>query len=132
MFALLGEPLAVDLVNTVPATASGPVDLLSNTSDRDAWLAAHPELPHAPVRERPSVEQLRTLREALARLFTAAIDSRRPLSAYLALLNELSARAGEYDEIAWPRDGDPEHRVTTPPRRPTRSSPRSRDQGSRF
>jgi predicted RNA-binding Zn ribbon-like protein len=112
-FALLGEPLAVDLVNTIAQTPAGAVDLLATTADRDAWLVAHPTLPVAPAGQRPSLEQLRALRDALARLFAAALDSRRPPEAGLALLNELSARAAEYDQIAWPRGGDPARRVAS-------------------
>lgn len=35
---LTGEPLAIDLVNTFPNTADGPVDLLADIAQLRAWL----------------------------------------------------------------------------------------------
>src|SRR5437762_478140 len=94
-FPLLGEPLAIDLVNTVVGTRDGPHDLLASPGALDAWLQAEAHrLPAAaPSSAGPSREAVVQLREALRALIRAAREGGAPEPAALAIVNVASAAA---------------------------------------
>jgi predicted RNA-binding Zn ribbon-like protein len=102
-FPLLGEPLAVDLVNTVVGTRDGPHDLLASPGGLDNWLQAeaHRLPPGAASAAAPSRDTAVQLREALRALFRAALEGAAPESAALAVVNEASAAAPPHSEVVW-------------------------------
>lgn len=94
VFRWLGEPLAIDLANTVMVIAgSDAVDLLSSADDLRVWLD----------RERPRLgecgfaaehlDELRELRDAVRELFAAAVEGRAPRPKALQRVNAASAAA---------------------------------------
>jgi predicted RNA-binding Zn ribbon-like protein len=93
-FALLGEPLALDLANTVVA---GGRDLLATEVDLAAWLDA--ESGRLPARAAPTaelLEALRALRTELGQLLGAALAGERLPKAAADRVNETSALAPSY------------------------------------
>src|SRR5262245_45926129 len=96
---LLGELLAIDLVNTVAAVGPGGavVDLIATPDRLRYWLGAQadrlgadPDSTEALLRELPSVL---ALREALRTLFRAAMGGESPDVEALAVVNAASADA---------------------------------------
>jgi predicted RNA-binding Zn ribbon-like protein len=85
-FPLTGEPLAVDLANTVVAGPGGPRDLLAEEAAVRAWLDLHG------VGDAPAAE-LRRLRDALRAVFQAVVDGTEPSAGSLRRINEASAAA---------------------------------------
>lgn len=90
-FRLLGEPLALELANTVPRRhAGGADDLLGNPNDAVAWLVAEglsrPDDPDLAFAE------LVALRNAVRDTAEALIAKRRPSADSLHTLNEVAAR----------------------------------------
>ncbi len=123
-FPLLGEPLAVDLINTVAAVGPGGalVDLITTPDALAAWLCA--EAPRlgtngspldAPL---PSLEAVHALRGALRALFRAVLRGEPPDPAAVATVNRASAAAAPYAVLVWPAEGAPsaavEHRAPDP------------------
>ena len=103
-FPLTGEPLALDLVNTVIADAAGGVsDLLDDDEAANEWFALHEtELDTArgsPVARGDLVE----LREALRVLLQAATEGRRAPRRALAHVN--AAAAGGHRALRWTAGG---------------------------
>jgi predicted RNA-binding Zn ribbon-like protein len=110
---LLGEPLPVDLMNTVWADRDGVHDALRDTPARTAWLQA--------VRDRVtfgshvSVTTLCTLRDALRRLAATATADDRPAArsaipdhaTALTVLNNACAAAPTWSRLHWPTDAAP-------------------------
>ncbi|MEK6227791.1 MAG: ABATE domain-containing protein [Actinomycetota bacterium] len=94
-FPLLGEPLAVDLANTIMRGDDGVTDLLRDVPALHEWLEIHAaELPSGGRPNRaPSAYRLRELRDALSELFGAAIERRESGEPTLALVNDAAAAA---------------------------------------
>jgi predicted RNA-binding Zn ribbon-like protein len=122
---LLGEPLPVELMNTVWADREGRHDSLTDARDLAAWLAAvAPHLPEgapAPAGAAGAdvtdtlVVEYRALRDALRRLAAAATGDDRPaaldgspsLAEAVASVNRACALAPGWSRLAWPDGGDP-------------------------
>ena len=105
---LLGEPLALELANTIVAGPDGEIDLLAAPGERDAWIRAHlDELPAAALEQQPSGAQLRALRDAVRQLVGAAIESRPPPPAALDELNAAARLAAPTPVLVWPQAGAP-------------------------
>jgi predicted RNA-binding Zn ribbon-like protein len=112
-FPLLGEPLAVDLVNTVAAV--GPngalVDLIARPDGLRAWLDAQAERldaePESIGALLGDLHRLQALREALRSLLRAAMRNELPDMEALALVNAMSAAAPCAPVLDWPSDGPP-------------------------
>ncbi|MEU4673531.1 ABATE domain-containing protein [Amycolatopsis sp. NPDC023774] len=114
--ALLGEPLPVELMNTVNAGREGVTDALTDESDVAGWLAAvAPRLDtEAGVvldgDSAPVADRLRRLRDALRALAAEATADPRPVAVEvdraeaLATLNDLAQTRAE---LVWPEDGEP-------------------------
>lgn len=99
-FLLLGEPIALDLVNTLVPTAYGG-DLVA-TPDRIAdWLRAEADRLPAHALEPPGVAALGVLRAALRALFEAALDHTTPPGAPLRKVNAASRAGPRYLELEW-------------------------------
>jgi predicted RNA-binding Zn ribbon-like protein len=112
-FPLLGEPLALDLVNTVAAVGPGGavVDLIATPDGLRAWLGAQAErlgsdrdTTDALLRELPSVL---ALREALRLLFRAVMRGGSADPEALARVNAMSAAAPLYQMLEWPAGSPP-------------------------
>jgi predicted RNA-binding Zn ribbon-like protein len=112
-FPLLGEPLAIDLVNTVAAVGPGGsvVDLIATPDGLRAWISAQADRlgavqdsTDALVRELPS---LLALREAIRALFRAAMRDEPPDAGALAHVNGASAAAPYYPVLEWEAEVPP-------------------------
>jgi predicted RNA-binding Zn ribbon-like protein len=123
-FPLLGEPLAIDLVNTVAAVGPGGavIDLIATPDGLRTWLDAEGdrldvdrEATDALLAELPS---LLALREALRSLFRASMRDEAPDAETLALVNGASAAAPFYPILEWPAGSPPRaltrHRTAGP------------------
>ena len=102
-FPLVGEPLALDLVNTRPTTPTGTVDLLTTSAGLEAWLAvqAH-RLPTDPNQITPAdLAEVLALRGHITTAINATRRGRRPPSAVLQVLARAEACAARWREITW-------------------------------
>jgi predicted RNA-binding Zn ribbon-like protein len=122
---VLGEPLPVELMNTVWADQQGGRDSLSTRAELQAWLAAvagRRELTDLTFAKPPTTDQLalfRELRDALrtiaaevtadTRVDTARTDGE--LKRALRTLNRASAAAPSWPQLSW-RAGEQPHLVT--------------------
>jgi predicted RNA-binding Zn ribbon-like protein len=105
-FASLGEPLAVELVNTRPMRDGHRHELLADESAAAAWLRAHATaLPAGAMDTPPPAGELRALRGAVEALFHAALASVAPAPAAVAAVNEASAAAPLRFELEWDGTG---------------------------
>ena len=116
---LLGEPLPVELMNTIWADRDGVHDALREPAETAAWLRAiapRLDLPVAPdlsaltPRDLDQLAQrLRTLRNALRRLAAEATDDPRPTAASatkelddaLAAVNEAAGAVPRWSALTW-------------------------------
>ena len=95
---LRDEPIAVELHNTVYASASGRCDGLAEPASAQAFLAAiAPRLPaDLPAGVEPAASALAALRDAVRAALGAALDGELPPAAALALINRAAAAAPAY------------------------------------
>lgn len=100
VFLLLGEPLAIDLVNTLVPPAYGG-DLVATRNRVLEWLQAEAIRLPADGLELPQVEDLVGLREALRSLFSAALDGTTPPVWSLRIVNSASRAGARYVELEW-------------------------------
>jgi predicted RNA-binding Zn ribbon-like protein len=134
---LLGEPLPVELMNTLWADRDGVHDELHEPAAALRWLRAvehrlptaigAPSQPHGhEATIAPDVaHSLRRLRDALRRLAAEATGDDRPaavspmceLERAVAVVNGACARSPSWSELAWPSDNEPRRIVQS------RSSP---------
>ncbi|MGW6269175.1 CGNR zinc finger domain-containing protein [Streptomyces sp. NPDC055060] len=109
---LIGEPLALDLVNTRPATG----DLLATPGDLRAWWALQAERLGGTVPPEEvgpaDLAAVQAVREHTARALACARRGEEPAAADLAALNQAQRAAPAISELAW--DGAA---VTAPRRR---------------
>lgn len=124
---LLGEPFPVELMNTVWADRTGVFDELRDpASALRWWRAVEHRVPasrsggspqeHVDVLGPELVDSLRRLRDALRRLAaevtgddrSAAESATRDRSSAIAVLNQLSASAPSWSELAWAPGGEPQ------------------------
>ncbi len=94
VFRWLGEPLAIDLANTVMVVRDDhAVDLLAAPEQLRRWLAAEqPRLGNCTFAVGHSAE-IRALRDAVRRLLAAAVRGTTAPSEALAFVNAASAQA---------------------------------------
>ena len=129
---LLGEPLPVELMNTLTVGPSGTRDVLGDPAGAAAWINAIANRLSPAARSlavggdptaggldeaavRPITERLRELRDALRRLAAeVTVDPRPPAAATpvthddaVATLNRLCALAPAWPVVHWPVDGTP-------------------------
>lgn len=99
----MGEPLALDLINTVVCTAHGQVDLLDDPATLAAWLAAQGErIPQPPRGEAPTdVPAVRELRGHVACAVEHARRKDRPPRRCLDALTDAQRAAPEYLELGF-------------------------------
>ena len=103
MFPLIGEPLALDLVNTCPHTPDGPVDLLATRAGLAAWLDAEAERLPSPPTHLSDVEVGRVvaLRDHLATAIEHARRSQRPPQSSLNALTDAQKAAPAWQLLRW-------------------------------
>ncbi len=97
---LTGEPLALDLVNTVISTPGGEADLLATADDLRAWLAAE--------RDRLDITggqvdlgAVRALRAHITSVVEAARAGTPPPPEALHAINDAQHNAPAYQELGW-------------------------------
>ena len=97
---LVGEPLALDLVNTVASPPGGEVDLLDSPDDLRAWLAAEQDrldLADGQV----DLRAVRTLRAHITRAVEAARLGTAPPPEALRAITDAQKDAPAYRELGW-------------------------------
>lgn len=120
VFLLLGEPLALDLVNTlVPPEFGG--DLIAAPAMTREWLRLEASRLPAEARNPPDVRQLAALRKALSGLFAAVLDGVSPPAAFLRTVNAASRAGAGYLELEWTASGV--RALAHPARRAGKSGP---------
>lgn len=104
---LIGEPLAIDLVNTRPQCADGVHDLLENATDTGIWLSAQLDRIDT-VRQAEAdrltehdVVQLHEARSAVRTALDPIRHGKRPPVAALHKLNDLQREAPAIEEMRW-------------------------------
>ncbi|MGW0086002.1 CGNR zinc finger domain-containing protein [Streptomyces sp. NPDC003393] len=119
---LLGEPLPIELMNTVALDRGRTCDALADDAGPAAWLRAVADrlgpvsgLEADQIDEhtvRPVAGELRALRDALRQLAAEVTDDPRPPatasgSARHEAIATLNALARAWPELVWPADGPP-------------------------
>ena len=97
LFRWLGEPLAVDLANTLMVVRPGQtIDLLETSEQLARWLdAERPRLDDGAITAR-DLGAVRSLRDAIHRLFTAAVEGAALPARDVAALNTASAAVSHH------------------------------------
>lgn len=102
-FPLLGEPLALDLLNT-RSPAFG--DLIATPEGLTAWLAAQPgRLTPAARVSGADLTRVHAVREAARVALEVARQGERPPAGALRALNEAMAAAPAHRELVWTQSG---------------------------
>ena len=97
---LTGEPLALDLVNTVASPPGGEVDLLESAGDLRAWLAAeHGRLDISDGQI--DLGAVRALRAHIARAVEAGRARTPPPLEALRTITDAQRNAPVYQELGW-------------------------------
>ena len=110
VFRWLGEPLAIDLANTVMVVrepespeggAGNVVDLLATPSDLRRWLAAEGgRLAGYEIDAERDLGAVRDLRDAVRALLLAAAEAKAPPAEAVGLVNEVSAASPVAPQLA--------------------------------
>ncbi len=102
-FPLIGEPLAVDLANTLLEREEGSEDLLATPERLLAWCEAEGErlgvLNAAGLGGR--LPEFLVLRGAIRELFRGLLDGERPSEGAVEEINTASARVPRFRELRW-------------------------------
>lgn len=105
-FPLLGEPLALDLVNTRVHAGGGDVDLLEHCSGLSAWLAAQASrIRWEGQAEERDLDTVRHLRDAVAALLVARRSDTQPTATTVAALNAALAPPLATPRLTWTENG---------------------------
>ncbi|TDD70648.1 hypothetical protein E1262_08280 [Jiangella aurantiaca] len=131
---LLGEPLAVEFMNTIWADRSGVHDALTTADEVAAWLRASPQIPGcadgelrhwlaaASTRDLEETgERLRELRDSVRRLAAAQTSDRRERAASpiadilraVSIVNHATAQAPHWSRLDWHDGVEPSHDIQT-------------------
>lgn len=105
-FLLLGEPLALDLVNTRIRRDGADVDLLGESAALTAWLQAeHDRLSWGGTANVADLTAVRALRDAIDGLFCALRERQQPPIAALNEVNDVLSNPGSQPRLAWAKTG---------------------------
>ena len=110
-YPALGEPLAIELANTLFSDGGRPVDALTTPAALTRWLDANADAIDAPLPRRPSAEDLnraRQLRTIIRALLGNAVDHDAPPAATVRRLNQLAALAPFTAQLHWTAHQPPE------------------------
>jgi len=107
VFRWLGEPLALDLANTVMVIREGePIDLLASPEGVSPWLETErPRLGGGAIHA-DDLPRLCDLRDAVRELLTAVAEERAPRSEAIEHVNAASAGAPVAPQLVTARGGD--------------------------
>ena len=108
-YPALGEPLAIELANTLFTDRGPPLDALTTPAALARWLETNAERIDQPLPRRLGVgdlERARELRAMIRALLATAIDVRPPTAATVRRLNDLAAVAPFTPRLHW-RAGEP-------------------------
>ena len=107
VFRWLGEPLAIDLANTVMVVREGEaVDLLATSDDLRRWLAAERERLGDCAFAIAHLAEIRALRDAVRGVLSAAAAGTTPPPETLEHVNAASAAAPVAPQLDVGRDGE--------------------------
>jgi predicted RNA-binding Zn ribbon-like protein len=107
VFRWLGEPLAIDLANTVMVVREGEeVDLLANRDDLRRWLAAERERLGDCDFALAHLAEIRALRDAVRRALSAVAVGLTPPPETLDHINAASANAPVAPRLLVGHDGE--------------------------
>lgn len=105
---LIGEPLPLDLINTRPRTAAGPVDMLATPEGLGSWLAQEagriagfPSDEPVGIITETDLDAVHAVREHTAVAVDRARRGVRPPAAALRGLNEAQHAAPAIRELTW-------------------------------
>ncbi|MFD4770566.1 CGNR zinc finger domain-containing protein [Streptomyces niveus] len=146
---LLGEPLPVELMNTIWADRDGVHDELTHPEGLAAWLrGVQPRLapadgPSLARLSNPSADELRRfrqLRDALRRLAAVTTGDTRlaqdtgsdPLTTAVSAVNEACAYAPSWSALTWTGDGGPTRTDIADGALPARILSRAAEEGVRL
>ncbi len=105
-FLLLGEPLALDLVNTCVRRAGVDIDLLETPLALTAWLAAEAgRVPWVGACDKADLQAVQTLREAIAALLRAQRAGVRPATSALRQVNAALVPSAASSRLVWANAG---------------------------
>jgi predicted RNA-binding Zn ribbon-like protein len=105
-FPLIGEPIALDLVNTRVRETGTDVDLLGAPPALDAWLAAEAgRLPWSGAASAADLEAVRAVRGAIAAVLTARRTNTSPPSRALRIVNGALSGPGGVNRLTWASSG---------------------------
>ena len=113
---LIGEPLALDLVNTVASPPGGEVDMLNSPDHLRAWLAAEQDRLDI-IAGHIDLGAVRTLRTHITRAVEAAHAGTPPAPEALRAITDAQRTAPAHQELSW--DGQA---ITVTMRRPGTAS----------
>lgn len=99
-FALLGEPLAVDLVNTVIQAPDGLRDLLAEPARLRSWFEQQGERLDT-TGSLPTFERVDELRTAVTAVLRAQVGGTRPDDDAVATVNHFAAGAPVVPQLVW-------------------------------
>jgi predicted RNA-binding Zn ribbon-like protein len=97
---LIGEPLALDLVNTVVGAGDGEADLLESPGDLQAWLTAQRDRIDFPGRE-IELGAVKALRARITDAIQAARVGAAPPPEALRAINAAMRNAPLCQEVGW-------------------------------
>ena len=108
-YPTLGEPLAIELANTLFTDGGRPLDALTTPAALARWLEANAERIDAPLPRRRSagdLERARELRAIIRALLAAAVDGDPAPAAAVGRLNRVAALVPFAARLQW-RAGEP-------------------------
>jgi predicted RNA-binding Zn ribbon-like protein len=114
-YPALGEPLAIELANTLFTDGGRPLDALTTPAALTGWLQTNAERidPPPPRRLRAGdLERARELRAIIRALLATAVDGDPPPAATVRRLNELAALAPFTARLHWPADEPPKAQLS--------------------
>lgn len=100
-FPLIGEPLALDLVNTRPNTEHGPTDLLSTPAELRTWLDAQAGRLEPGVPDEDDLALVQAVRDHVAAAVGQARQGRPPADESLQALIEAQRAAPAIRDLSW-------------------------------
>jgi predicted RNA-binding Zn ribbon-like protein len=112
-----GEPLAVQLVNTLFTDGGRPFDALTTPAALTRWLQTNAErlglaLPHKLGAH--ELERVRELRAVIRPLLAAVVDGGDPAPATVRRLNQLAALTPFARRLLWPMHAAPTAQLSLP------------------
>src|SRR5918996_5786192 len=114
-YPTLGEPLAIELANTLFTDGGRPLDALTTPAGLTRWLQTNAERidPRPPRRlAAGDLERARELRAIIRALLAAAVDGDPPRAATVRRLNQLAALAPFTARLHWSAGEPPKARLS--------------------